>query len=130
MVQHQLEYGQTNATDFSTVTKSENSVRTDARTQNVQMALLGAGLVEEEWTIIWSGAKPWEQLIKWMHESEEEAWSLQLFITKFRKINEANSKQDADAVAPVNSIPDTSNDKTQTKPALVTSAPVRPKNGE
>ena len=42
--------------------------------------------------IILSGVKPWEQLIKWMNESEDDQWSLQLFITKFRGINAAITK--------------------------------------
>ena len=87
-------------------------------------------IIEEEQTLILSGTKPWEQLIKWMHESEDEAWSLELFLTKFRKINEANSKQDVDALSKVNPIPDNSNDRTQTKPAPDIGAPDGYKNGE
>ena len=82
----------TNTTQVSTITQSEHSDRTDSRTHNVQMALLGAGLSEEERDIILSGVKPWEQLIKWMNESEDDQWSLQLFITKFRGINAAITK--------------------------------------
>ena len=82
----------TSTTQVSTITQSEHSVRTDSRTRDVQMALLGAGLSEEERDIILSGVKPWEQLIKWMNESEDDQWSLQLFITKFRGINAAITK--------------------------------------
>ena len=92
----------TNTTQVSTITQSEHSVRTDSRTHNVQMALLGAGLSEEERAIILSGVKPWEQLIKWMNESEDDQWSLQLFITKFRGINAAITKDEMPRADPMN----------------------------
>lgn len=58
------------------------------------MALMGAGLSSEERDIILSGVKPWAQLIKWMHDSDEDKRSLELFITKFRSITVANTKDD------------------------------------